>query len=99
MAVSDLGAAGTPSAALTERLNALFGPCAVVSVMAVCAASSGFTSKLLKSEIGAHAAPYYWPSDIIREFITIFLDSRFLAKALIGCMLFISPVLFLLLYS
>ena len=35
MAVSDLSAVGAPSAAMAERLNALFGPCAVVSVMAV----------------------------------------------------------------
>ena len=35
MAVSDLSAVGAPSAQLAERLNALIGPCAVVSVMAV----------------------------------------------------------------
>ena len=35
MAVSDLGAVGAPSAALAERINVLFEPCAVVSVMVV----------------------------------------------------------------
>lgn len=38
MAVSDLSAEGAPSQALAERLNALFGPCGIVSVMAVCVA-------------------------------------------------------------
>lgn len=56
MAVSDLSAVGAPSAALAERLNALFGPCAVVSVMAVCVDASGCRSKLLKIGIGFFAA-------------------------------------------
>ena len=56
MAVSDLGAVGAPSAALAERLNALFGPCAVVSVMAVCVGAAGCKSKLLKTGIGFFAA-------------------------------------------
>lgn len=56
MAVSDLGAVGAPSAALTERLNALFGPCAVVSVMAVCVGAAGCRSNLLKAGIGCFAA-------------------------------------------
>lgn len=51
MAVSDLSAVGAPSAALAERLNALFGPCAVVSVMAVCVAAAKCRSKLLKTGI------------------------------------------------
>lgn len=38
MAVSDLSAAGAPSQALAEQLNAPFGPCGVVSIMAVCVA-------------------------------------------------------------
>lgn len=38
MAVSDLSADGAPSQALAERLNALFGPCGIVSIMAVCVA-------------------------------------------------------------
>lgn len=56
MAVSDLSAVGAPSAALAERLNALFGPCAVVSVMAVCVGAAGCRSKLLKTGIGSFAA-------------------------------------------
>lgn len=56
MAVSDLCAEGAPSAALAERLNALFGPCAVVSVMAVCVASAGCRSKLLRAEVGCFVA-------------------------------------------
>ena len=55
MAVSDLSAVGAPSAALAERLNALFGPCAVVSVMAVCVGAAGCRSKLLKAGIGCFA--------------------------------------------
>ena len=56
MAVSDLSAVGAPSAALAERLNALFGPCAVVSVMAVCVGTAGCKSKLLKTGVGFFAA-------------------------------------------
>ena len=56
MAVSDLSATGAPSAVLAEQLNALFGPCAVVSVMAVCAGTSGCRSKVLKTGIGLFAA-------------------------------------------
>lgn len=56
MAVSDLTAVGAPSAALAERLNALFGPCGVVSVMAVCVGASACRSKLLKAGIGFFAA-------------------------------------------
>ncbi len=55
MAVSDLGAVGAPSATLAERLNALFGPCAAVSVMAVCVGAAGCKSKLLKTGIGFFA--------------------------------------------
>ena len=56
MAVSDLSAVGAPSAALAERLNALFGPCAVVSVMAVCVATARCRSKRLKTGIAFFAA-------------------------------------------
>lgn len=56
MAVSDLSAVGAPSAALAERLNALFGPCAVVSVMGVCVGAAGRRSRLLKTGIGFFAA-------------------------------------------
>ena len=36
MAVSELSAEGAPSLELAEQLNALFGPCGLVSIMAVC---------------------------------------------------------------
>ena len=36
MAVSDLGAEGAPSEQLASQLNALFGPCGLVSIMFVC---------------------------------------------------------------
>jgi len=36
MAVSELGAVGAPSKDLFEQLNSLFGPCGIVSIMAVC---------------------------------------------------------------
>ena len=55
MAVSDLTAEGAPSLQLATRLNALFGPCAVVSVMAVCVAISGNKSKLFKGGIYSFA--------------------------------------------
>lgn len=56
MAVSDLTAEGAPSLQLATRLNALFGPCAVVSIMAVCVAIAGARSKLFKCGIYAFAA-------------------------------------------
>ncbi|MBR6407219.1 MAG: DUF998 domain-containing protein [Clostridia bacterium] len=56
MAVSDLTADGAPSQALAGQLNALFGPCAVVSVMAVCVAAGACRSKLLKTGIYFFAA-------------------------------------------
>lgn len=56
MAVSDLSAVGAPSAELAERLNALFGPCGIISVMAVCVGASECRSKLLKAGIGFFAA-------------------------------------------
>ena len=55
MAVSDLTAEGAPSLQLATRLNALFGPCAVVSIMAVCVAISGSKSKLFKLGIYSFA--------------------------------------------
>lgn len=48
MAVSELSAQGAPSAALAARLNALFGPCALVSIMAVCVSITECRSKLFK---------------------------------------------------
>lgn len=48
MAVSDLTAEGAPSLVLATQLNSLFGPCAVVSIMAVCIAISHYKSKSFK---------------------------------------------------
>lgn len=47
MAVSDLSAVGAPSAALASRLNALFAPCGIVSIMAVCVSMEHIAEKLL----------------------------------------------------
>lgn len=41
MAVSELSAVGAPSRELAAQLNSLFGPCGIVSVMAVCVAVAG----------------------------------------------------------
>ena len=46
--------------------------------------------------IGADVASYYWPSALIREFIAVFLQKKFLLWSLIGYVLFISPILYLL---
>lgn len=48
MAVSDLSAVGAPSADLASRLNCLFGPCGIVSIMAVCVAVASIDSKLFR---------------------------------------------------
>lgn len=48
MAVSELSAVGSPSRELAEQLNSLFGPCSIVSIMAVCVAAVNFKSKLLR---------------------------------------------------
>lgn len=56
MAVSDLSAEGAPSRELANQLNALFGPCGLVSVMAVCVGVAGCRSKVLKSGIYSFAA-------------------------------------------
>ena len=56
MAVSDLSAQGAPSQALAEQLNSLFGPCAVVSVMAVCVGTAHCKSKTFKWGIYSFAA-------------------------------------------
>ena len=47
--------------------------------------------------IGAKVAFYYWPSALIREFIAVFLNKKFLIWAMIGYLLFISPILYALL--
>ncbi|MCI6733076.1 MAG: DUF998 domain-containing protein [Lachnospiraceae bacterium] len=51
MAVSDLCAKGAPSEELAGRLNALFGPCGLVSIMAVCISVVACQSKLLKAGV------------------------------------------------
>ena len=56
MAVSDLSAEGAPSKELAGQLNALFGPCGLVSIMAVCVGVAGCKSKVLKSGIYFFAA-------------------------------------------
>lgn len=56
MAVSDLSAKGAPSEELAGQLNALFGPCGLVSIMAVCVGAAGCKSKALKYGIYFFAA-------------------------------------------
>lgn len=56
MAVSDLSAEGAPSQTLAGQLNALFGPCGIVSIMAVCVAVEGFRSKHFRWGIFCFAA-------------------------------------------
>jgi len=56
MAVSDLSAEGAPSEELASQLNALFGPCGLVSIMAVCVGVVGCKSKVLKLGIYFFAA-------------------------------------------
>lgn len=56
MAVSDLSAEGAPSEDLASQLNALFGPCGLVSIMAVCVGVVGCKSKRLKLGIYFFAA-------------------------------------------
>ena len=46
--------------------------------------------------IGARVALYYWPSALIREFIAVFVERSFLIPALLGWLLFISPILYAL---
>ncbi len=55
MAVSDLTAEGAPSLALASRLNALFGPCGLVSIMAVCVAVYHYEFGLFKAGIYSFA--------------------------------------------
>ena len=51
MAVSELSAEGAPSQALANQLNSLFGPCGLVSIMAVCLAMVYVKPKLLRSGV------------------------------------------------
>jgi hypothetical membrane protein len=63
MAVSDLSAVGAPSAELAGQLNALYGPCGLVSIMAVCVASQNLKTKILRLGIYFFAA-MEWISDV-----------------------------------
>ena len=56
MAVSDLSAEGAPSTELAGQLNALFGPCGLVSAMAVCVGVSGCKSNAMKLGIYSFTA-------------------------------------------
>lgn len=56
MAVSDLGAEGAPSEALANQLNALFGPCGLVSIMAVSVGVVQCKSRVLKLGVYFFAA-------------------------------------------
>lgn len=63
MAVSDLSAEGAPSRELAGQLNALYGPCGLVSIMAVCVGVSGCKSKVMKLGIYSFAA-MEWVSSV-----------------------------------
>jgi len=49
--------------------------------------------------IGARVAFYYWPSALIREFIAVFVTKRFLIWAILGYLLFISPLLYAIVWG
>lgn len=56
MAVSDLGAVGAPSEELASQLNALFGPCGIVSIMGVCVAMQNVEVKAIRIGVYFFAA-------------------------------------------
>lgn len=56
MAVSELSAVGAPSRELAAQLNSLFGPCALVSVMAVCVAIANCKIKKVRRGVYFFAA-------------------------------------------
>ena len=56
MAVSELSAEGAPSADLANRLNSLFGPCGLLSIMAVCVAIANVPSKRFRVGVYCFAA-------------------------------------------
>lgn len=56
MAVSELSAVGAPSRELAAQLNSLFGPCGIVSVMAVCVAVAGCRTRKLQLGVYCFAA-------------------------------------------
>ena len=56
MAVSELSAVGAPSADLANRINCLFGPCGLISIMAVCVAVANNPSKRFRFGVYCFAA-------------------------------------------
>ena len=56
MAVSELTAVGAPSADLANRLNCMFGPCGIVSIMAVCVTIANNPSKRFRFGVYCFAA-------------------------------------------
>ncbi len=56
MAVSELSAVDAPSRTLAEQLNSLFGPCGIVSIMAVSVAIAACESKKLRIGVYLFAA-------------------------------------------
>ena len=56
MAVSELSAVGATSADLANRLNCLFAPCGLVSIMAVCVAVANNPSKRFRYGVYCFAA-------------------------------------------
>lgn len=63
MAVSELSADGAPSQALAEQLNALYGPCALVSIMAVCVGVTNCSSKAFRLGVYSFAG-MQWLSSV-----------------------------------
>lgn len=49
--------------------------------------------------IGAKVALYYWPSALIREFIAVFVTKRFFILSMTGWLIFVSPLLYRIIYS
>ena len=45
-----------------------------------------------ENNTGEDVALYFWPSALIREFITVFASRRFFPWAVLGYLLFISPI-------
>lgn len=74
MAVSDLGAVGAPSADLADRLSCLFGPCGIVSIMAVCVGVANVPSKLFRSGVYCFAA-MEWVCDVGYDCFPLLADA------------------------
>ena len=63
MAISDLSAEGSPSRTLAHQLNSLYGPCAIVSIMAICVFIGSCPSKLVQYSIYSFAL-MEWISEV-----------------------------------